>query len=146
MKTPGRDPRASVSLWAIVFVLVCAFFAVDGELSRAAALDRWVGQVVLLASGFVLDFIVLVDPGKGASFEWRSQGVVIFSGPLAAQVSGSRVTGTLYPFGGTATNNPNCCQPCKFSGAISGNRVDGTLDPATCTSNGVIDPFFLVKQ
>lgn len=146
MKTPCRDQRAAVSLWAIAFVLVCVLFAVDGELSRAAALDRWVGQVALLASGVVLGFIVIVDPGKNASFEWRSRNAVVFSGPLSAQVSGSRVTGTLYPFGGTATAAPDCCQPCKFSGTISGNRVDGTLDPATCTSNGVVDPFFLVKQ
>jgi len=64
MKTLRRDPHTFVFLWTLMFVLVCGLLAVDGELSRAAALDRWVGQVVLLASGFVLDFIVLVDPGR----------------------------------------------------------------------------------
>ena len=142
----GCHRISSILLWAIVFASVCMLFALDGRLAPAEAFDRWVGNVTLLNAGVILDFIVLVDPGKSASFEWRSRGVVIFSEPLAADVAGSKVSGTLYPAGGTATNDPSCCIPCRFTGTISGNRVDGALDPATCTDNGQLDPLFLIKQ
>ena len=75
----GCHRISSILLWAIVFASVCMLFALDGRLAPAEAFDRWVGNVTLLNAGVILDFIVLVDPGKSASFEWRSRGVVIFS-------------------------------------------------------------------
>ncbi len=144
--TSGFQRRVSMSLCAIALGLFLTL-AVDGELSPAAAFDRWVGAVVVPGAGTAFDFIVLVDPGRSASFEWRDGGnVVVFSGPLAASVSGSRVTGTLYPFGGVATQNSSCCRPCNFRGTISGNRVDGAFDSATCTDDGSVATFFLLKQ
>ncbi len=91
----------------------------------------------------LFDFIVLVNPGVSASFEWRFRNIQIFTGPLAATVSGSTVTGTMFPTGGVATQQGLCCRPCNFRGTIVGNRVDGTVDPVSCGGEG---SFTLVKQ
>jgi hypothetical protein len=130
--------------WFVV-ILVVVVLAVDGGVSRTEALDRWVGTAVVSADGesFSLDFIVLVDPGRGASWEWRFRGVQLMSGPLAAFVSDSTVNGTLFVTGGLAAQDPLCCAPCNFSGTIAGNRVDGVFDPVSCGGTGT---FVLVKQ
>ena len=142
---PGKARRIPISLWALVFVLVFVLLAVDGGVSRAAALDRWVGTIAFATSGLTVDFIVLVDPGTSASFEWRYRNVKIFTGALAANVFGSTVTGTLFPTGGLAVeSDPLCCRPCNFRGSIAGNRVDGTMDPVSCGGGG--GTFFLIKQ
>jgi hypothetical protein len=131
--------------WCVVAVLIIGL-TVDGSLSPAEASDRWVGVLVASADGITapFTFTVIVNPGVSASFEWRFRNVQIFTGPLAATVSGSKVTGTMYPTGGIATQQALCCRPCNFSGVIVGDRVDGTLDPASCGGNG--GTFFLVKQ
>ena len=125
-----------------IFVL-----AVDGEVSRTEALDRWVGTATISAEGITvpLDFTVLVDPGRGASWEWRFRGISLASGPLAATVSGSNVNGQLFLTGGLAfdPNDPASFVPCNFSGSIAGNRVDGVFDPVSCGGTGT---FVLVKQ
>jgi hypothetical protein len=118
--------------------------AVDGELSPAVALDRWVGSAVVL--GLPINFTVLVNPGISASWEWRYSGVVLGSGPLAATVSGSRVNGTIFTTGGAAFQPGVCCRPCNFTGTITGNRVDGTFDPVSCSDDGTGGTFTLVKQ
>ena len=143
---PSHATHAPMRLGWFVIALVILVLAVDGGVSRTEALDRWVGTLVGSAEGISvpLTFIVLVDPGRGASFEWRFGSVQVFTGSLAAYVSGSTVTGTLFPTGGLAVqNDPLCCRPCNFRGSIAGNRVDGTLDPASCGGAGT---FFLVKQ
>src|SRR5262245_29719459 len=96
--------HARVPLWGLFAILVVVLFSVDGEISQAAAIDRWVGTANLSALGFSVPvgFTVLVNPGKGASWEWRFQGTPILTGPLSASVSGSRVTGTLFSTGGAA--------------------------------------------
>jgi hypothetical protein len=130
--------------WLIVSLAVIGL-AVDGGLSPAEATDRWVGTLVASANGLSAPFvfIVLVNPGVSASFEWRFQNAQILTGGLAATVSGSTVTGTMFPTGGVAAQQALCCRPCNFRGAIVGNRVDGTLDPVSCGGEGT---FFLVKQ
>jgi hypothetical protein len=126
-----------------VIALVIFVLAVDGGVSRTEALDRWVGTAVASAGGITVsfDFIVLVNPGIGASWEWRFLGVQILSGSLAATVSGSTVNGTAFVTGGVAFV-PGIL-PCNFTGNIAGNRVDGTFDPASCGGEGT---FVLVKQ
>jgi hypothetical protein len=142
-------PNSRRYSWArfcgLVTIFVIAVQSYDGANSSAAALDRWVGTV---SNGVrFLNFEVLVDPGNGASFQWRGQGnVLVASGPLSASVSGSRVDGTLFTTGGLIFVPGECCRPCNFSGTITGNRVDGTLDPISCTDDGSALVFTLVKQ
>jgi hypothetical protein len=129
-------------------ILIAVLLSLDGQISRAAALDRWVGTAVFSEQGatFAVDFTVLVDPGRGASWEWRFQGVQLGSGPLAASVSGSTVNGTLFITGGAGTQVPGCCRPCDFNGVIIGNQVNGTLDSASCSDSGGSGTFTLVKR
>jgi len=144
---PGRAVYALVRYGLSVIALAVLILAIDGELSSTEALDRWVGSATVSAEGVSLPvtFIVLVNPGVGASFEWRFRNVQIFAGPLAADVFGARVTGTLFPVSGAAAqNDPLCCRPCNFRGTIVGNRVDGTFDPVSCGGDG--GTFFLIKQ
>jgi hypothetical protein len=135
--------RATIA-WLVVSLVIIGL-ALDSGLSPAEASDRWVGTLLLSANGTTapFDFIVVVNPGVSASFEWRFQNLQIFTGALAAAVSGSTVTGTMFPTGGLATQQALCCRPCNFRGTIVGNRVDGTLDPVSCDGVGT---FFLVKQ
>jgi hypothetical protein len=137
--------HAGIRLGWFVIILVVVILAVDGGVSRTEALDRWVGTAAVSADGEIIPFvfIILVDPGKGASWEWRYRGVQIMGGPLAATVSGSTVNGTLFVAGGLAAQDPLCCAPCNFSGTIAGNRVDGVFDPVSCGGTGT---FVLVKQ
>lgn len=146
---PDHTRQQPRRLWWLIIALIIFAGVLDGGLSRTEALDRWVGTAVVSASGqtAAFDFIVLVDPGRSASFEWRFRNVQVFSGPLAATVFGSTVTGTLFPVGGLATRlDSTCCRPCNFSGTIVGNRVDGTFDPVSCTDDGSGGTFFLIKQ
>jgi hypothetical protein len=84
-----------VATWSYVLViLVITLLAIDGAVSTAAAVDRWVGTAVL--NGITLNFTVLVNRGDGASSEWRYRGTLLASGPLAVFVSGSQVNGILY--------------------------------------------------
>jgi hypothetical protein len=132
-----------VAMWScgLIIILAITLLAIDGAVSTAAAVDRWVGTAVL--NGIALNFTVLVNPGDGASWEWRYRGTLLAGGPLAAFVSGPQVNGTLYTTGG-AVASANCCSPCNFSGTIAGNRVDGSLDPITCGGGG--GTFTLIKQ
>ena len=144
---PGLALKGRIHFGWLVVAFVVFIFAVDGEFSRTEALDRWVGTANISAQGVTLPvvFTVLVNPGVGASFEWRFRNVQIFTGGLGATVSGSRVTGTLFPTGGAAAQaDPLCCRPCNFKGTIVGNRVDGTFDPVSCGGDG--GTFFLEKQ
>jgi hypothetical protein len=136
----------AMRLFGLVSVFVALLLVLDGQVSRAAALDRWVGSAAFSDSVPPADFIVLVNPGVSASWEFRFRGVVIGSGPLAATVSGSRVVGTLYTTGGAVVRSGTCCRPCNFRGTIVGNRVDGTFDPATCSDDGAGGAFTLIKQ
>jgi hypothetical protein len=124
-----------------VMVVVSVLLAVDGGISLAPALDRWAGTAVL--GGIPVGFIVLVNPGIGASWEWRFGGVQLGSGFLAASVSRSTVNGTLFTTGGAIFEPGVCCRPCNFTGSIAGNRVDGTFDAVSCDGSGT---FVLVKQ
>jgi hypothetical protein len=132
-------------LGRLVIASVIPALAIGGAVSPTEALDRWVGTATISAGGIAtpLDFTVLVDPGRGASWAWRSGSTEVASGPLAAYVSGSTVNGTLFTTGGLAARDPLCCAPCNFSGTIAGNRVDGVFDPGSCKGEGA---FFLVKQ
>jgi hypothetical protein len=131
--------------FGLFILIVVALLAVDGVLSLAAALDRWVGTVNF-PEGF-LAFVVLVDPGKGASFEWRGRNnILVASGSLIGAVSGSRVDGTLFTTGGVIFRPGVCCRPCNFIGTITGNTVNGALDADSCSDRGVAAPFSLVKQ
>jgi hypothetical protein len=125
-----------------MLLVTVLWVVVDGEVSPAAAIDRWVGNAVG-PQGITLAFTVLVDPGRSASWEWRFGNLQVASGPLAATVSGSTVKGTLFLTGGAIFDPPFCCRPCNFSGTIAGNRVDGVFDPVSCEGEGT---FFLVKQ
>jgi hypothetical protein len=122
---------------------VVSLLAIDGEVFRAEALDRWSGIAVASAGGrtAAFQFNVFVEPGVGASWEWRFAGVQILSGPLSAAVSGSAVQGAAFVTGGVGFV-PGI-PPCKFSGTIAGNRVDGVFDPDSCGGTG---SFFLIKQ
>lgn len=133
--------RAGMWFCGIVIVLMVLLLAVDGGLSPAAALDRWVGTALI--QGIPVGFTILVNPGIGASWEWRFQGIQVASGPLAATVTGSRVNGTLITTGGAIYEPGVCCRPCLFSGSIAGNRVDGTFDPVSCEGAGT---FTLIKR
>jgi hypothetical protein len=135
-------------LWGPVAAVVILALVVDGGVSRAEALDEWSGPLVLTSAGAsrVLTFKVLVDPGKSASFEWLSESLQIFAGPLLATVSGSTVTGRLIPTSGLALQIPDCCRPCDFTGIILGNQVNGTLDPESCASNTGTGTFTLFKR
>ena len=125
----------------LVIVMVALLITVDGGISPAAAVDRWVGTAVI--EGFPIAFTVLVNPGDGASWEWRYQGIQLGTGPLSATISGSRVNGTLVTTGGAIFEPGVCCRPCFFSGTIAGNSVTGSFDPVSCEGNG---SFTLVKQ
>ena len=140
---PGHATRSRMRLGWFVIALVILGLAVEGGVSRTEALDRWVGTAVASAGGqtVAFDFIVLVNPGVSASWEWKFRGVQILSGPLAATVNGSTVNGTAYSAGGVAFV-PGI-PPCRFTGTIAGNRVDGTFDPVSCGGTGT---FFLIKQ
>jgi hypothetical protein len=140
-----RSTRPSL-FCCFIIILALVTLAVDGEMSPAAALDRWTGTAVV--QGFVVNFTVLVNPGVGASWEWRFNNVVLGNGPLAAFVSGSRVTGTIFTTGGAVFQPGVCCRPCNFSGTITGNRVDGVFDPRTCGDDGTGGggSFTLTKQ
>lgn len=140
-----RIRRCCAQLPLLVGILVVAVLAVDGEVSRTEALDRWVGVATISGEGVVLpvDFTILVNPGVSATWEWRFRGVQLGSGPLAATVSGSRVDGILFVAGGLMAQDPLCCVPCNFTGTMAGNRVDGTFDPNSCGGTGT---FFIVKQ
>jgi hypothetical protein len=143
----GGAKGFSMRLVRLVSVFIVLFLALDGELSRAAALDRWVGSAIPDQTGLPpLDFIVLVNPGVSATWQWRLQGTVIASGPLGATVSGSRVNGTLYTTGGLAVQSGTCCRPCNFRGTMIGNQVNGTFDPASCSDDGTAGAFVLIKQ
>lgn len=141
---PGRP--AWMRLGWFVLASVVIMLAVDGGISRTEALDRWVGTAVLSADGqsILVDFIVLVNPGVSASWEWRLRNRVIGSGPLAADVSGSTVRGTLFFTGGLLTQDPLCCRACIFSGTIAGNSANGTYDSSTC--GGDNSTWSLAKQ
>jgi len=144
MRDHGPKSRMRTGLFALALAIF--ILAVDGGVARTEALDRWVGTLTGSAEGITVpfDFTVLVNPGVGASFEWRFRSVQIFSGSLAASVSGSRVNGTMFFTGGLAVQSDSlCCRPCNFSGTITGNRVDGTLDSVSCGGAGI---FFLIKQ
>jgi hypothetical protein len=148
-KMSGQASFARMRVGAFVIALAILTVVLDGTASKTEALDRWVGPLVLSDGDqtVILDFIVLVDPGRGASFEWRFRSTQIFTGGLAANVSGSSVTGTLFPTGGLAVaSDPLCCAPCNFRGTIVGNRVDGTLDPRSCSDGGGTGTFTLTKQ
>ena len=125
---PGRRARTWLG-WLVVASAVL-ILAVDGEVSRAEAVDQWVGTITI--SGRAIDFLVFVNPGVSASFEWRLRNVLIASGPLAATVSGSKLRGTLYFTGGAVAQDPTCCAPCNFSGIIIGNTASGSSDEASC--------------
>jgi hypothetical protein len=125
---PGR--RAQTWLGWLVVASAVLMLAVDGEVSRAEAVDQWVGTITI--SGQPLDFLVFVNPGVSASFEWKFRNVVVASGPLAATVSGSKVQGTLYFTGGLVAQDPLCCAPCNFAGEIVGNTASGSSDEASC--------------
>lgn len=140
MLDSGR--RTHISLCGLVILLAIFLLGVDGEVSPAAALDRWVGTAIL--GGIPVGFTVLVNPGIGASWDWRYQGVQLASGSLAATVSGSSVKGTAFTTGGAIYQPGLCCAPCNFSGTIVGNRVDGAFDPVSCGGGG--GTFFLLKQ
>jgi hypothetical protein len=135
--------RALMRRWWLAIIFVIFMLAVDGEVSRSEALDRWAGTAQVSAGGLSapFDFIVLVNPGVGASWEWKFLGVSIMSGPLAATVNGSKVEGTAFVTGGAAFT-PGI-PPCNFTGTIAGNRVDGAFDPVSCGGTGT---FFLIKQ
>ena len=141
---PARHARMWLGWFVVASALV--MLAVDGEVSRTEALDRWVGTLTISANGVtaVLDFIVVIDPGTSASFEWRFRGVLLASGPLSATVSGSYVSGTMYFTGGLITQTPGCCVPCNFTGTIAGNSASGTGDPTTCGADG--GTWVLVKR
>jgi hypothetical protein len=143
MRDQARYAGTRSRWFGILFAVVV--LALAGGVSRTEALDRWSGPAVVSAEGTTIqfDFNVLVDPGKSASWEWRFRAVQIASGPLAAYVSGSTVTGTLFITGGLAARDPLCCAPCNFSGTIAGNRVDGVFDPGSCGGTGT---FVLTKQ
>jgi hypothetical protein len=123
---------------AIIFAL--SLLAVDGAISPAAAVDRWVGTFFL--NGPAITFTVLVNPGGGATWEWRRGSIQFATGPLQAGVLGSQVRGTLIVTGGVIAGG-TCCRPCDFTGTLSGNRFDGALDADTC---GATAPFTLIKQ
>lgn len=128
---PGNVRRLLGYRWAFIIVIAVLIMAVEGGISSAAAVDRWVGSIVL--EGIPFTFIVLVNPGVSASWEWRFSGVQIASGFLSASVSGSTVKGTLFTTGGAVTQTATpCCRPCNFSGTIAGNHAEGTVDPVTC--------------
>jgi hypothetical protein len=110
-------------------------------MSPAVALDRYVGTSDL--GGVTTDLTVLVEPGVGASWTARFRNVVLASGPLAAFVSGSTVEGILFITGGVVVQDPLCCRPCRFTGTITGNRVDAVFDEASCGGPGT---FVLTKQ
>lgn len=130
----GQARHIGMRLGWFVIALVILVLAIDGVVSRTEALDRWVGTATISAAGITtsLDFTVLVDPGRGASWEWRFGSTRLASGPLAATVSGSTVNGTLFIAGGALFKPGVCCEPCNFNGSIAGNRVDGVFDPASC--------------
>jgi hypothetical protein len=136
MPKPGVLTRSW--LGGFILVLVVLFLVVDGSVSKSEAADRWVGTAVISASGTTIpvDFIVLVNPGVSASWEWKYFGVHVLGGALAATVNGSRVTGTLF-------TSDALVAPCNFSGTINGNHVDGTFDSNSCGGNGT---FFLNKK
>jgi len=140
---PGCAKRFPMRLGWFVIALVILVLAVEGGVSRSEAVDRWEGIAVASAGGqtVAFNFIVLVNPGVSASWEWRFRGVQLLSGPLAATVNGSTVNGTAYSAGGVAFV-PGI-PPCNFTGVIAGNRVDGTFDPVSCGGQG---SFFLIKQ
>jgi hypothetical protein len=145
----GQLPRPSVfarmRFACLLVALVAILLAVDGAVSRTEALDRWTGTAVISANGLSapVNFIVLVNPGVGASWEWRVGSVVLGSGPLAAPVSGANVSGQLFLTGGL-TFEPNAIfLPCGFRGTIAGNQVQGTFDETSCGGSG---NFVLVKQ
>jgi hypothetical protein len=125
-------------LGGLVLALVALILVVDGGVSQSEAVDRWVGTAIIAAEGLTVpvDFIVLVNPGVSASWEWKFNRVHILGGPLAATVSGSKVVGTLFTAEALVA-------PCNFSGTIVDNRVDGVFDPVSCGGQGT---FFLVKQ
>src|SRR5262245_22643956 len=94
--------RHAVRLGWLVIASILIMLAADGGASQADALDRWVGTAVLSGDGrsVLVDFIVLVEPGVSASWQWKFRNHVIASGPLSANVSGSTVTGTRFITGG----------------------------------------------
>ena len=138
---PGTARRRRISPLVFIIATVALLLAVDGGISPAAAVDRWVGSVVL--NGTPVDFIVLVNPGVSASWEWRFRGVQLASGFLDASVSGSTVKGTLFTTGGAVYQPGVCCRPCSFSGRIIGNHAEGTTDAASCEA---IAPWVLDKK
>jgi hypothetical protein len=107
---------------------------VDGQVSRSEAVDKWVGTLTGTVNGVTatFDFIVFVNPGVSASFEWRFRNTLLASGPLAATVSGSRVSGIMFFTGGLIAQDPLCCTPCTFSGQIVGNTASGTASKDQC--------------
>lgn len=137
--------RTRMPLCGLVILFAIFLLAIDGEVSRAAAVDRWVGTAQISADGITVPvaFTVLVNPGVGASWEWRYRNALLGSGPLAATVSGSRVNGQLFLTGGLAFDPSSFFVPCNFSGSLTGNQVQGTFDEASCGGNGT---FVLIKQ
>ena len=140
---PGHAVLRRKHFGQFIFAVVVFMLLVDGEFRRTEALDRWTGVATATAGGITVpfNFIVLVNPGIGASWEWRFQNVQILSGFLDATVSGTKVQGAAFSTGGAAFT-PGI-PPCKFSGTIIGNRVDGTFDPVSCGGEGT---FVLIKQ
>jgi hypothetical protein len=134
-----------IPLSGLVILFAIFLLAVDGGVSPADALDRWVGTAEISSEGvtFPVTFTVLVNPGVGASWEWRYLNRVLGSGPLAATVSGSRVTGQLFLTGGLAFDPTSIFLPCSFRGTLTGNQVQGTFDEAPCGGTGT---FLLTKQ
>jgi hypothetical protein len=142
---PEPSVFARMRFACLFIALVVVVLAIDGGFSRTEALDRWTGTAVVTAQGVSVpvNFTVLVNPGVSASWEWRVGSLLLGSGPLAATVSGSNVSGQLFLTGGLAFDPNSLFLPCGFRGTIAGNQVQGTFDEASCGGSG---NFVLVKQ